>query len=397
MITIIGWALLVVLISILLIDLVPLAWTWASRIHIGRFSDIHEWRRSITNRGLVWLNRTPTLKVTDHNRLIVLDMMKGNYASGTIQQWQEAALLLGLAERLATHPDSETERHIERFLSRRFTAAGSWIEKPKYVDAAILAYALFKLDGERSGKYKAAMDETWEMIKAHIGEDGTVQYRKNAAGYRYVDTIGFICPFLIAYGIRYGKPECVELSVRQISQFEQHGMLRGSAIPNHAYKVGEQLPLGLYGWGRGLGWYAIGLIDAWKELPGAHPSKPQLERYVADFANTVMRLQQPNGGWNWTVTRSESRSDSSAVAMLSWFLVGAAEIPALREQCLKHTDKAIRYLMQVTRRDGTIDFSQGDTKDIGVYSTQFDRMPFTQGFGMRVMNRLAADETRRGA
>ena len=48
----------------------------------------------------------------------------------------------------------------------------------------------------------------------------------------------------------------------------------------------------------------------------------------------------------------------------------------------------MRYLQSVTRRDGTVDFSQGDTKGIGVYSMNFDRLPFTQGFVLRTLNKL---------
>lgn len=43
--------------------------------------------------------------------------------------------------------------------------------------------------------------------------------------------------------------------------------------------------------------------------------------------------------------------------------------------------------MKVTRRNGIIDFSQGDTKDIGVYSQLFDKMPFTQGLAIRSINK----------
>ena len=59
-----------------------------------------------------------------------------------------------------------------------------------------------KLDFIDPDQYKAALDYTWELIKDHIGEDGTVGYRKSMQNYRYVDTIGFICPFLVAYGIK---------------------------------------------------------------------------------------------------------------------------------------------------------------------------------------------------
>jgi hypothetical protein len=41
-------------------------------------------------------------------------------------------------------------------------------------------------------------------------------------------------------------------------------------------------------------------------------------------------------------------------------------------------------LRRVTRRSGVIDFSQGDTKAIGVYSRNFSPIPFTQGMVLRV-------------
>ena len=74
------------------------------------------------------------------------------------------------------------------------------------------------------------MDATWEMIQEHIGEDGTIEYRKFMKGYRYVDTIGFICPFLVTYGIRYNKSECIDLAVKQIKEYETYGMLNLSHI-----------------------------------------------------------------------------------------------------------------------------------------------------------------------
>lgn len=112
-------------------------------------------------------------------------------------------------------------------------------------------------------------------------------------------------PFLVAYGIRYGHEECVELAVKQISTYEEHGMLEGHYIPSHAYQVNSKVPLGLFGWGRGLGWFAIGLVDAWNELPKEHAYKAVLETSVKRFAKAAIQFQQDQGNWNWTVTRGE--------------------------------------------------------------------------------------------
>jgi len=371
---------------VITIDLVPVIKDWVLRIHMGRYEDKSIWNETITKKGSKWLLNTPKIKVTDNTRLVVIDMLKGNYTKSTIQHWQEASLVLGLSEYVKHNDDKEMKSEIEKFLNSKFDSNGQWLEKPKHIDGAILAYAIMKLEYIDINKYKKALDYTWEMIKEHIGEDGTVEYRKFMKSYRYVDTIGFICPFLVCYGTKFNKDDCIDLAVKQIKEYEQYGMLDKHSLPCHVYKIENKVPLGLYGWGRGLGWFAIGLIDAWNELPQDSKYKFAFEESVKRFAEAAMSFQQDNGSWNWTVTRNESRSDSSATATLGWFMLNASKIDKVSKECLDSTEKAMSYLMKVTRKDGAVDFSQGDTKDIGVYSTLFNILPFTQGFCIRLIN-----------
>ncbi|CAM4182276.1 unsaturated rhamnogalacturonyl hydrolase [Paenibacillus endophyticus] len=371
---------------VILIDILPMSWDWLSRIHIGRYRNKQEWNHSITQVGVNWLNHTPKIKVTDNVRLVAIDMVKGNYSKSAIQHWQEASLLLGLSECMKNGSNKEMDTSIEQFLKSKFDAKGQWRVKPEYIDSAILAYGVLKLDQVDTEHYKLAFDSTWELIQSHIGEDGTVQYRKFMNKYRYVDTIGFVCPFLVRYGIKYNKPECVQLAIRQLEQYEKFGMLEDHFIPSHAYHTDNAMPLGLYGWGRGLGWLAIGLIDSWGELPKEHEFKSSLNQFVLKFARAMLAFQHSDGNWNWTVTRKETRADSSTTATLAWFLLQASQLNELSEECLEGSERAIHYLMKVTRRSGAVDFSQGDTKDIGVYSMLFNILPFTQGFCIRIAN-----------
>lgn len=375
-----------IILIVIFIDIFPIGRDWLSRIHIGRHRNKQEWNQSITQIGVNWLNHTPKIKVTDNVRLVAIDMIKGNYSKSVIQHWQEASLLLGLSECLKNGTDHKLKTSVDQFLKAKFDGNGQWREKPAYIDSAILAYGVMKLDCIDSNNFKPALDSTWELIQSHIGEDGTVQYRKFMKTYRYVDTIGFICPFLVSYGMKYNKPECVQLAVKQLEQYERYGMLDDHFIPSHAYHTENALPLGLFGWGRGLGWLAIGLSDAWRELPDDHAAKPILKQFVMKFARSILAFQGPEGNWNWTVTRQETRADSSTTATLAWFLLQASQIDELTEACSKGADLAIQYLMKVTRRNGAVDFSQGDTKDIGVYSMLFNILPFTQGFCIRIAN-----------
>ncbi|UOY92704.1 glycoside hydrolase family 88 protein [Ectobacillus sp. JY-23] len=386
--SIISSIVLITVCIIFIIDVVSKLKDWFSRIHIGRYENTSTWEKKMIEQGSKWLLRTPKIPVTDNTRLIVIDMLKGNYTKAAIQHWQEAALLLGLGEYVKTHQDAKHKYIIESYLNKTFTTDGNWVKEPVYVDGAILAYAVMKLDFLDTNKYKKAFDATWEMIQKHIGEDNTVAYRTFMKDYRYVDTIGFICPFLIRYGLAYNKPECVALAVKQIREYNSFGMHPNLHIPSHAYHIKNEAPLGLYGWGRGLGWYAIGLADAWKELPHDHMDKAELKTYVRGFAKAALRWQQTHGGWNWTVTRSESVTDSSATATLAWFLLAASELKDISVECLQGYNKAIHYLMSVTRKSGAVDFSQGDTKDIGVYSTLFSILPFAQGFCIRAVSAM---------
>ncbi|KIL52977.1 glycoside hydrolase family 88 protein [Jeotgalibacillus campisalis] len=368
---------------IIIIDLLPIISDWLGRIHIGRYDDLKSWNTAITNRGIKWLIQTPKAKITDNTRFVAIDMIRGNYSKRTIQYWQEASLMLGLLELVKYSNDTKAKEKVKLYLNTHFDSDGQWLKKPTEIDSAILAYSIMKINFVESDKYKPALDHIWNLIKLHIGKDGTVRYRKAMDDYRYVDTIGFICPFLIVYGIKYEKNECIDLAISQIIKYEKHGMHKHYFIPCHAYNVNQEIPLGLYGWGRGLGWFAIGLIDSWNELPFSNPHKMALTKLVEKYAKTIIDFQNENGSWNWTVTRPETRSDSSATATLAWFLINAASVTEIEDVCLVRGEKALNFLKSVTRRNGEVDFSQGDTKDIGVYSVLFSKLPFTQGFAIR--------------
>lgn len=376
--------LLFLVVSVLAIDFFPQFNTWQSRIHIGRWPDLEAWQNKITSVSLQWLKKTPTIKLTDNKRLIVIDMLKGNYKRNAIQHWQQAALLLGLIGAYEKTGNQKIKKQIDNFVASKLDKSGNWKETPKEVDGVILAYALLKIGWIDQEKYKPAYDSIWKLVQSLVGKDRTVQYRSHTKDFRYVDTIGFICPFLVCYGTLFNNDEATLLGCNQIAEYEKKGMYPGQSLPCHAYNVNTGMPAGLFGWGRGLGWYAIGLIDAWNELPETHPQKKPLTQSVVSFSQTVLKFQNPKGGWNWLITDETAVTDSSATATLAYFLTYASRIPGL-EDCAGAKEKALRYLMSVTRRNGAIDLSQGDTKGIGIYSHEFDILPFTQGFALRTL------------
>lgn len=360
---------------ILAIDFFPDFWIWQSRIKIGRYTNQKEWQKKILEKSLSWLNVMPKTKIKDENKFIVLDILKNKYTNKTLQSWQEASLLLGLNEAYQKNENPKIKYEILKYVNSKIDKQGNWIVEPKEVDTALLAFAISEipfLDRE----IKPALDFIYNLIVSKIGKDTTVMYRNTTHNYRYVDTIGFICPFLTKYGIEFQKEEAIHLAVSQIKNFEKYGMLENK-ISCHAYEVNTKNPLGIFGWGRGLAWFIIGTLETFKILPEKHLEKKYLQNLLQLIAETLIKFQRKDGSFAWNLLDEHSRSDSSATAVFAWLF---KEINYNEEAI-----KALDYLKSVTRRNGAIDFSQGDTKAIGVYSQNFEILPFTQGFVLKTL------------
>ena len=136
--------------------------------------------------------------------------------------------------------------------------------------------------------------------------------------------------------------------------------------------------MGIYDWSRGLGWYVLGITETY-ELDGNR------ERIVR-LAREMLKYQHADGGVG-SMFFSPSRIESSGTALLGLLFVKAFEITRDRV-FLDAAKMAEGALMRITRRNGEVDYSQGDTKGIGMYSRRFDIMPFAQGMTLYLCNIL---------
>ncbi|MBC8882995.1 glycoside hydrolase family 88 protein [Flavobacterium piscinae] len=217
------------------------------------------------------VKKTPTIKLTDNSRLIIIDLLRGNYKRDAIQHWQEATLVLGLTASYAQTKNEKIKDQVDAYVNRKIKSDGNWVNPITESDGVILGYAFIQTPWLEHQQLQPAYDSLWHLIKELKGEHTTVTYKRHTQKFRYVDTLGFICPFLIEYGQKFKVPEAVDLAIAQIEEFNRYGLYPNQFIPCHTYATQTKLPVGLFGWGRGLGWYAIGLIDAWRALDDSHP------------------------------------------------------------------------------------------------------------------------------
>ena len=133
------------------------------RYHIGRWNNYDEWLSNVKNISIKWTRKTPVVKMTDNNRLMVIDMINGKYKNNNIQSWQLGGLLLGLCE----CNDKEAKEAINKLIIKLIDKDGNWVTKPTNVDCGLLSYAILK-NSKDYKKIKPAMDYSIGIIEKNI-------------------------------------------------------------------------------------------------------------------------------------------------------------------------------------------------------------------------------------
>lgn len=350
------------------------------RFHIGRYEDQQTWHAKVEKTAVRWLKKTPTVKITDNSRYMLLDFVTGKYKSHTIQSWQKAALILGLL-----NSSNKDYRKAARVAAKdMLDENGQWKRKPVAVDCGMLSYAVLKA-ADASEQVKPAMDESVGIILNNINDEGMISYtggRENPD--MYVDTIGLVCPFLMLYAKIYGKAELEKIVFYQLELFHRYGLYTGTALPNHAFHIKSKLPLGVYGWGRGTAWYFIGLLDSYP-LFREEQYKEQIKQWLVEAADCYLDYQRKDGGFGAILQRTQTY-DSSVTCAMAWFYREMGDI-CKNKAYMEASEKCLKKLLNCTRMTGAIDLCQGDTKDIGVFAQTYDIMPFAQGMALRALNK----------
>lgn len=352
------------------------------RFHIGRWKDRDIWEKAVEKRAFAWLKKTPTVKITDNSRYMLLDFATGKYKSDTIQSWQKGALILGLLNSKNNNYRDAAKKAALDMLDENY----QWRKPPVAVDCGMLSYAVL-LASDDPIKVKPAMDYSIDIIRKNINDEGMVSYTGGKDNPNmYVDALGLVCPFLALYAKCYDAPEYETIALHQLEIFHQYGLYKDTSLPNHAFDIKTKLPLGVYGWGRGTGWYAIGLVDTYMHLQNQR-NLSICKLLIQETAECYSKFQRPDGGFG-SILQLQNSYDSSTTAVFAWFFGRCGNIFS-KDEYKKIADKCLLMLLKNTRITGAIDWCQGDTKGIGIFAQTYDVMPFAQGMALRAMREMS--------
>lgn len=377
--------LLLIVLVLLGFDFLDTALNWLGRIKIGTITDDKEWKKSTEKVIEKWLESgTPKVPVDENRRLKLVHKIKNIGKLESTAYWQDAAILKAATS--AGNMDESVFVLLDRYID---TDNGNWKVQPERVDCAMLAHELLCCDYIDNDMIRPAMDYVASFLESLYEEYGTVPYNINASDVRFVDTVGMICPFLMKYAIVYNEPRFVDIAIDQIKEYHKCGFDKETKIPCHCFNEKTKAPLGIYGWGRGCAWWAIGITDSLKALMESktyHIEKVILLKYCVEFAAVIKNYQREDGAFARMIF-TPSLEDSSAGAMLAYCFAYIAKLTESDEfgACCK---KTLRHLKTCTRRNGVIDYAQGDTMGIGFYSDSLRVVPAAQGFAVAATNEI---------
>ena len=335
---------------------------------IKGYDDFTLWKRRVAECGRKWAKRMPTVRLKDERRFVLLDILTKQYKHSSLQGWQYAQLISGLKA-------IDAEAKIKDFFTDNAI---------KEVDEGFLIYSEWTSGILENKDADALMQRYIEIIERSTKENGLIEYREGFGNICLVDTLAFVCPILIKYGLYKNDEKWVDLAIKQIETYHSCAYVKEFGLYAHAYDSVKCSPCESIAWGRGTGWYLLGLLSCHRELPDTRKEKEELRLLIKEALENIVRHQKNDGGW-CTQLVGQWNYDSSATAIFAYFILCASELLGEQKAYVGYVEKAIRKLMSVTTEKGAIEYCEGDCHGIGKYSTLYTVSPFTQGMTMHLI------------
>lgn len=380
----IGGLLSLLFIIYLLRDLIPrISNKYHSNLQVF-WPDNMAYCKNIKDIACDWLLKPPLLTVHDATRGLLLDdFLQRKNREEVLRGWPMGLLAKGIMVSESASEKGGLEV-LRKFYDQYLTREGSLKMPMKYVDDALHGeILLFLYSQTRDLKYSKASAEIASRLLANYRQTrATLPYRKNNS-VRFVDTLGMIVPFLFQYGTAFGDETARDLALLQMEEFILYGVEKQSGLPFHGYNPQfSNIPIGLFSWGRGVGWYAMGLSETLIQVRSDHPKFEFFKEAFTALAKTIGIFQKAEGGWGCVINNPSSRYDSSGTAMIIYALKKAMSEGLLNTSYQEMLLKGFVKLQSSTSLKGVVFDSQGVCMAMNNHSTLFSSTPYAQGMAL---------------
>ncbi|MDO7874482.1 glycoside hydrolase family 88 protein [Hymenobacter sp. ASUV-10] len=186
---------------------------------------------------------------------------------------------------------------------------------------------------------------------------GGFWHKKIYQNQMWLDGLYMAEPFYAEYSQVFNQPAGFDDVAKQFALVEQHLVDPKTGLLYHGYdesreqqwanKTTGQSP---NFWDRGIGWYAMALVDVLDYLPANHPQRPQLVKSVQHLAPVLARYQDAKTGTWSLVMNQEARkgnyAEASGSSMFVYFLAKGVRLGYLDKSFAKTAEKGYAGLLK---------------------------------------------------
>ena len=197
-------------------------------------------------------------------------------------------------------------------------------------------------------------------------------YNPDQWGFRWIDTVFGVCPFLLWIGLKCGKKNYIDEAAAQMRYhhellFDPERKLYHQAIDA---RRGERTQ-GY--WSRGVGWGLHALADLSADLPPEHPEYQYIRQAYRDVMEGCMAAQDPDGMWHQSMDDFGTFPETSGTGLILYALgKGIRTGFFTSDDCLETFRRGIRGLTGYICLDGSIQNCCGSCCSPGYNGTAAD-------------------------
>lgn len=242
---------------------------------------------------------------------------------------------------------------------------------------------------ERFGKkrYRPLIREAAELLKRIAAENGGLVIYWPPEKEILVDTLGMIADFCFQSESVFGDKELSAIAAEQLSFTEAHCIDPESGLPFHAYSLETGCPGGSSTWGRGVGWYLLGLTAR------AERDAAWRDRLLQVF-KLVFQTQDADG-FLWDNLAEQNHIDSSPTCMAALCLAKCLDLelfpPEQSVELAGWLNGCISALLSSVNEAGEVLNCSGECGGAGVYSQKIGNY-FSQGYTLMLFQMLEQSE-----
>lgn len=237
------------------------------------------------------------------------------------------------------------------------------------INSGKMLLELYERTGEE--RYRIAADRLRDQLREHPRtKNGAFWHKKRYPWQVWLDGVYMGIPFLVGYDLAFEDGKHLDEAIHEFVVCEVELRDPETGLYWHAWdEAREQVwadpetGRSKYFWGRGLGWFAMALVDTLEMLPEDSPEAETLNRILNDLAAALVKAQDSEKGvWYQILDMPDATGnypESSSSAMFTYMLAKGVNNGWLDKQYAKAAKKGFSGMLNEFVRvhaDGTTSF-----------------------------------------